>query len=76
MPVAGYRGRSGIDQQPARLARNLQDLRFTEARRTFPPEGNDDAAKLGPSIPGAATEFARSIIPDETQRVRFSRQGR
>lgn len=59
-----------------RLARNLQDLlsivttlnnkgvsiRFIKDNLTFPPEGNDGAAKLYLSILGAVAEFERSII--------------
>jgi DNA invertase Pin-like site-specific DNA recombinase len=59
-----------------RLARNLQDLlsivttlnnkgvsiRFIKDNLTFPPDGNDGAAKLYLSILGAVAEFERSII--------------
>jgi len=59
-----------------RLARNLQDLlaivttlndkgvsiRFIKDNLTFPPKGNDGAAKLYLSILGAVAEFERSII--------------
>jgi DNA invertase Pin-like site-specific DNA recombinase len=37
-------------------------IRFIKDNLTFPPEGNDGAAKLYLSILGAVAEFERSII--------------